>query len=190
METDLGDLRLVHMAGKGGVPPATGASLFVKAARSVYVIGVSVGGADQPASMPVPVIEWRDGIPWRLAPQTVADPLDGVTEGIIGDVEISSIGAMRVVVPGNGGQQTMECGRLKSADLGVFGYRVGPPLRPANSSIAATVDGDEIIITSSAEIPPALARFYGIPQFEVRVHPDASMTISTGTGETLELPSP
>jgi hypothetical protein len=189
-EADLGGLRIVHMAGRGGVPGATGASLFVKGDRAVYVIGASLDGPEEPASMPAPIIEWRDGTPWHLAPRTVAERLDGVAEGMIGSVEISSIAAMHVIVPEGAGRQAMECERVDAGQFSVFGYRVGPALRPADSSIAATIDGEDVVIRSSAEIPPALARFYGIAQFEVRVRPDASMTITTEAGETLQLPAP
>ena len=79
---------------------------------------------------------------------------------------------------------------LVTGDLKVAAGKVGPAMTPADTSVDVRADGADVVVRSSTDMPPALAQFYGIPQFEVRVHPDVSMTITTDAGETLELPAP
>lgn len=150
-------------------------------------------GAGAP-TFPAPLIVWRDGRPWRLALQPIADALaageiartlqlDGLTISVndllSGKLNVGAVPWLQLgVTP------------LISGDLHVAAVKVGPAMPPADTRIEVHTYGEDVVVRSSADMPPALASFYGIPRFEVRVHPDVSMTITTDAGETLELPAP
>ncbi len=155
-------------------------------------IGENTMSDDRASGIPSPLIVWRNGRPWRLALGAMEQklgqgervlPIDGVVisanEPLAGDLLSGPIPWVQIAWP-----------PIIAGDLKVAAAKVGPPLTPADTRIEVHADGEDVVVRSSVDMPPALAQFYGIPQFEVRVHPDVSMTITTDAGETLELRAP
>jgi hypothetical protein len=162
----------------------------------LVMAGTGEGLVDARAAAPVPgpLIAWRDGRPWRLALPPIADALVGgeAARTLQLDDLIISVNDLLSVTLNENAVPWLQLGGapLIVGDLNVAAAKAGPSLAPADTRVEAHADGSDIVVASSADMPPALAGFYGIPRFEVRVHPDVSMTITTDAGETLELPAP
>ncbi|MCD6362219.1 MAG: hypothetical protein J7M38_15275 [Armatimonadetes bacterium] len=156
----------------------------------LYRLGVTVNYPDVTGDITLPILQWRDGRPWQLAPPH-PPPTEGATSFTLDDLMLSAAGPFRDVtvtsepVP----HLTMGFAPLTTGKLAVFAAKTGPALSPGDSAIFAEVQGTEVVIRSSKEMWPALAAFYGTPQFECRVREDGSMTIVC-EGEELKLPAP
>lgn len=156
--------------------------------RAFYRIEASVASETaQESRVEGPAVIWRDGEPWALAPRRYLGREPSRRLEIDG-MQVSAPTPLSGVED-EWGHALLAWPRLIAGQLSVGALKVGPQLPPADPAIGGSVEGDEIVIRSSAEIPSALAEFYGITQFEVRVHSDATMTITTDAGETLELPA-
>ncbi len=170
---------------------ATNGSSFVTVAAG---IGEHTMAGGRAVGLPSPLIAWRDGQPWRLA---LAPMMERIASGEVAhDMEIEDL---TLSASGNLSAEMVDeplpyllvgWVPLVNDGLKVAAAKVGPALRPADARVRVLVEGEDTVVRSSTDMPPALARFYGIPQFEVRVHPDVSMTITTDAGETLALPAP
>ncbi|MGC9316634.1 MAG: hypothetical protein ACP5KN_01190 [Armatimonadota bacterium] len=144
--------------------------------------------------LPGPLVAWRDGRPWRLAPGPLAEKLQAGEstnalriDGVLASVDdYLSASVEEEPIP----HLQFHWQPLRTGTLSVATAKLGPAVVPGDASIATRVDGDEVLIRSSADVPMALAAFYGMPQFGVRVHADASMTVTTEAGETLEVTAP
>ncbi len=165
------------------------ASVYLTDGSCLYLLGVAVGYTESGISMPSPMVQWRDGKPWLLDPRPMASAAQGATSLTIGDLLIS---APRPVWPSLSKQPVprleLEWAPLVIADTAVGAAKIGPAIIPGDSAIAAEIQGDEVVVRSSTEMWPALAAFYGTPQFECRVRADGSMTI-VSEGEELVLPA-
>ncbi|MEA3401958.1 MAG: hypothetical protein U9R79_12045, partial [Armatimonadota bacterium] len=161
---------------------------------SVVAAQSSEGLEGQADHLPGPLVAWRDGRPWRLAPGPLADKLQSGEStralrinGVVASVDdYLSASVEEEPIP----HLQLHWQPLRTGDVSVATAKVGPSVAPGDVSVATRVDGDEVVIRSSAHVPPALAAFYGMPQFEVRVQADASMTVTTEAGETLEVTAP
>ena len=144
--------------------------------------------------LPGPLIAWRKGRPWRLALRLIEDRLASgeIARALPIDAQVVSVNDYMsgMVVEGPVPWLTLGWAPTVNGDLKVGAGKVGPALEPGDWTVGVEAEGEAIVIRSSVNVPPALAQFYGIAQFEVRVGPDASMTITTEAGETLELPAP
>ena len=156
--------------------------------------GESLLAATAAAPLPGPLIAWREGRPWRLALPPIADALmAGESARTLHlDGLVVSVNDLLSAKLNEGPVPWLQLGAtpLIAGDLNVLAAKVGPSFAPADTRVEARTEGDDIVVASSAEMSPALARFYGVAPFEVRVRSDVSMTISTDAGETLELPAP
>jgi len=144
--------------------------------------------------LPGPLIAWRRGRPWRLALRLIEDRLASgeIARALPIDGLVVSVNDYRsgMVVEGPVPWLALGWAPTVNGDLKVGAGKVGPALEPGDWTVGVEAEGEAIVIRSSVNVPPALAQFYGIPQFEVRVHPDACMTIKNEAGETLYLPAP
>ncbi|MFW6437706.1 MAG: hypothetical protein ACOCZ7_01725, partial [Armatimonadota bacterium] len=148
----------------------------------------------EPNHLPSPLVAWRDGRPWRLAPEPMQGRLERdsrgrslLVDGVRASVDRGLTASVRSEpIP----HLAFAWEPLRNGRLTVAGAKVGPSILPADTRIGARVEEGDVVVASSVDMPPALAQFYGIAQFEVRVHPDASMTVTADSGETLELPAP
>jgi len=168
-----------------------GVSLLIADSRNLHLIHVSTGsGEPGEETMRGPHLIWRDGQPFAPAPARYVDrepskrlTFDGMQITAPTPLVMRREPLMKHDIE-------IAWPRLHAGRLHVAAVKIGPRLHPGNTAIDGLVEGDEIVIRSSTDMPPALAQFYGIPRFEVRVRPDASMTITTDAGETLALPAP
>ena len=156
--------------------------------------GENAGTGGIAPTFPGPLVAWREGRPWRLALQPIADELaaGGIARTLTIDGLTISVNDLLGGGLEKGAVPWLRLGAtpLIVGNLHVVAAKFGPSIPPADTRIHAAAEGDEIVIRSSTDMPPALAQFYGVPQFEVLVRPDVSMTITTDAGETLELPAP
>jgi len=181
--------------------PEEGHALAVLVATngtSYVVVGAGTGehtmSGGHAGGLPGPLIAWRKGRPWRLALRLIEDRLTSgeIARALpIDDLVMSVNDYMSgTVVEGPVPWLALGWAPTVNGDLKVGAGKVGPALEPGDWTVGVEAEGEAIVIRSSVNVPPALAQFYGMPQFEVRVHPDAGMTITTEAGETLELPAP
>lgn len=155
--------------------------------------GENTMSGGQAGGLPGPLIVWRDGRPWRLAvdaterqlasaelPQTLA----------LEDLVVSASGTLSAeIVPGDVPCLSLGWAPVQAGSLKVAALRIGPARSPGDWTVSVMPDEDGVVVRPLADVTPALARFYGIPQFIVRVRPDVSMSLVTETGDTLELPA-
>ncbi len=166
------------------------AAVDITDGANLYRLGITVNIADTAGSVALPIIEWREGTPWLLTP-----PDDHGTEGTasiaIGDLLLSVSSPFHdASVPSEPvARLVLDFGPLVIGNTAVVAAKTGPAISPGDSAIHAEVAGDEVVIRSSREMWPTLATFYGLVQFECRVHADGSMTIAC-EGEELVLPAP
>jgi hypothetical protein len=144
--------------------------------------------------LPGPLVAWRDGHPCRLAPRPLADKLQAgeSTRALRIDGVLASVDDYLSALVEEGPIPHLQLfwQPLRTGELSVATAKLGPSVVPGDASIATRVEGDEVIIRSCTDVPPALAAFYGMAQFELRVRRDLSITITTDLGETLELAAP
>lgn len=166
-----------------------GRMVVVADGACLYLLAAFVGeleGVDAPA----PLISWRQGAPWRLAPDRRARQGPPAPSALVEGVLISSAGGLTLEPAAQPFRHlVLRCRTVRADTVSVLALKVGPPVTPGDSSISAQVERTEVVIRSSKEMWPALAAFYGTPRFECRVREDGSMTI-TCAGEELHLPAP
>ncbi len=185
------ELRGLH--GRWLAPPDRFGTAFVLLTdgASLYCCGARAGSMPPTRAVHPPLVQWRQGRPWLLAPEPLRRAAAGARQVMIGDVAVSADACFRPSVASAGFPiLALMWTPLSVGGATVAAWKIGPPVTPGNSAIAGRVVGEEVVVRSSGHMYPALAQFYGMPQFEVRVRPDASMTITTDAGETLELPAP
>ncbi len=170
---------------------ATNGTSYLMAMAGTGEHTMAGGGA---GGLPGPLIAWRKGRPWRLALRPIEDRLTSgeIARALpIDDLVLSVNDYMTgVVVDEPMPWLSLRWAPTVNGDLKLAVGKVGPALEPGDWTVGVRVGGEAIVIRSSRDVPPALARFYGIPQFEVQVRGDVSMTVTTDNGETLELPAP
>ncbi len=157
--------------------------------RSLYLIGVALSDYGSECA-PAPLVQWRDGQPWAISPAAhLADAAERNAR-MFGDALISATSPLTAALsPSHPPFLRLTWQPLCAGRLRAVGLKIGPRIAPGDSTIAAEVQGNEIIIRSSKEMYPALAAFYEMPQFGCRVSADGSMTI-TAQGEELTLRAP
>ena len=184
----LGPLHLRTCAA-GRDQPVPGRSVVIADGVCLYVLAAFVGELDG-ADAPAPLVAWRNGVPWRLAPgvwETTGEP---VASAVVDGVLMSSAGGLTLEPMAQPfAHLALRCRTVMAPTVSVVALKVGPAITPGDSSIAGEVQGDEVLLRSSKQMYPALAAFYRMPQFECRVRADAGMTITCG-GEELTLPAP
>lgn len=189
-------VRPVGLTGLQGrwIAPAdrTGAAfVLLTDGASLYCVGALTGSVARTRLVPPPLVQWRQGRPWLLAPEPLRRTAGGARQLTIGGVAVSADRRFRADVASVGFPiLALKWTPRVIGNTTVAAWKVGPPVTPGNSAIATRIVGEEAIVRSSGCMYPALARFYGMTQFEVRVRPDASMMITTQAEETLELPAP
>jgi hypothetical protein len=162
--------------------------VLMTAGHCVYILAVATRdlGAGHP---PAPLVQWRAGQAWHLA----AAPrlFEGEQAAcVFGTVMLSAVGPLTAAERAHPlPHLELTWPWLQAGDTSVAALKIGQVVTPGDSTIAAEVQGNEIIIRSSKEMYPALAAFYGMPQFECRVAADGSMTF-TAQGEELTLRAP
>jgi len=160
--------------------------------RCVYLIVASTDDMKQ-FVLPAPAVTWREGRSFWIAPPGLEDlPKETATTRSysVNGITVSATGQLRSLEDPHLPAGTFAFfDTLWTGEVSAGAVKIGPSISTGDSSIAAEVQGDEVIIRSSGKMYPALAAFYEMPQFECGVAPDGSMTLRAA-GEELKLPPP